>query len=115
MDCGLWTMDCGLYPVNRMPKDPYKILKEDKNLTPFQKRVYKAVLDIPRGKVRSYKWVARRIGKPHACRAVGQALKRNPYTIVIPCHRVVNSDRSIGGYSGGIRMKEKLLREESSC
>lgn len=81
-------------------------------MTPFEKKVYKAVLEIPLGEVRSYEWVARRAGSPRSCRAVGQALKKNPYTVLIPCHRVVRSDRSLGGYSGGIRKKKMLLELE---
>ena len=81
-------------------------------LTSFQKKVYKAVGNIPKGEVRTYGWVARKIGRPRASRAVGQALKRNPYTITIPCHRVIKSDGSLGGYSKGVSMKKRLLREE---
>ena len=83
-----------------------------KDLTPFQKKVYKAVSLIPSGEVRTYRWVARKIGKPKASRAVGQALTRNQRTITIPCHRVIMSDGSIGGYSKGIRMKKRLLKKE---
>jgi O-6-methylguanine DNA methyltransferase len=81
-------------------------------MTPFQKKVYKAVLEIPLGEVRTYAWVAKRIGKPKSARAVGQALKRNPWTVVIPCHRVVASNSSIGGYSLGLARKRKLLELE---
>ena len=84
----------------------------DNSLTPFQKRVYKAVLTIPKGEVRSYKWVAQKSGNPLATRAVGQALNKNPHTIKIPCHRVVKSDGSLGGYSKGLKMKRKLLKKE---
>ena len=87
---------------------------KESSLTPFQKKVYRAVLSIPLGEVRTYKWVARKIGNTRASRAVGQALKRNPYTFIIPCHRVVKSDGSIGGYSKGIRLKRRLLRNENS-
>jgi len=81
-------------------------------MTPFQKKVYKAVLEIPLGEVRTYAWVAKRIGKPKSARAVGQALKRNHWTVVIPCHRVVASNSSIGGYSLGLARKRKLLELE---
>ena len=88
--------------------------KIDKNpdLTLFQKRVLKTVLNIPRGRVRSYVWVAGKAGSPKACRAVGQALKKNPYAPHVPCHRVIASNGSIGGYSGGVRKKRQLLRKE---
>jgi len=81
-------------------------------LTGFTVKVYRAVLSIPFGEVRSYKWVAQKAGSPGACRAVGQALKRNPYPLLIPCHRVVNSDRSIGGYVFGVKRKLFLLELE---
>jgi len=81
-------------------------------MTSFQRKVYKAVLEIPLGEVRTYSWVAKRIKKPKSARAVGQTLKRNPWTIIIPCHRVIASDGSIGGYSKGLRRKRKLLELE---
>jgi methylated-DNA-[protein]-cysteine S-methyltransferase len=68
--------------------------------TPFQRRVWKATTDIPYGEVRSYKWVAERIGKPSACRAVGHSLAANPLPLIIPCHRVICSDGSPGGFGG---------------
>ena len=67
------------------------------------------MLSIPLGEVRTYKWIAARAGSPKAARAVGQALKRNPYPLIIPCHRVVASGGKIGGYSGGIKTKRMLL------
>ena len=79
------------------------------NFTDFQKKVYRAVLSIPLGEVRSYNWVAKRIGRSKAVRAVGTALRKNPFTIIIPCHRVVKSDGSLGGYSRGVKRKRKLL------
>ena len=84
----------------------------DKSLGGFEKKVYKIVSAIPRGRVRSYKWVAARAGEPRASRAVGNALNKNPYPIAIPCHRVVKSDGSIGGYSRGAGMKKRLLESE---
>ncbi|MDD3345101.1 MAG: MGMT family protein [Candidatus Omnitrophica bacterium] len=78
-------------------------------MTPFAVRVYKVVLGIPIGQVRSYKWVARKAGSPGACRAVGQALKRNPYPLIIPCHRVVKSGGGAGGYALGGDKKRLLL------
>ncbi len=67
---------------------------------------------IPRGEVRSYGWIARRIGKPGAARAVGNALRTNPFPLVIPCHRAVRSDGRIGGFQGGSAMKRDLLEME---
>jgi methylated-DNA-[protein]-cysteine S-methyltransferase len=81
--------------------------------TPFQRKVYQAILKIPAGQVWTYAQVARKIGQPKAARAVGMALKRNQDAPIIPCHRVVGS-RGIGGYSGkgGVRGKIKLLKKE---
>ncbi|MBU4149319.1 MAG: MGMT family protein [Candidatus Omnitrophica bacterium] len=84
-----------------------------KELTSFQKRVYTVVKQIPCGKTRSYAWVACKIGKPHAVRAVGTALKNNPFTIIVPCHRVVHSNGAIGDYALGADLKKKLLETES--
>jgi O-6-methylguanine DNA methyltransferase len=78
-------------------------------MTPFTKRVYKVVLSIPLGEVRTYKWVAQKAGNPRAYRAVGQILNKNPYLLIIPCHRVVASSGDLGGYSRGIKVKKALL------
>lgn len=82
--------------------------------TTFQRRVWRACARIPRGEVRSYAEVARTAGRPRAARAVGQAMAANPIPVVIPCHRVVRSDGSLGGYGLGIRVKRELLRLERS-
>ncbi|MFH1593173.1 MAG: MGMT family protein [Candidatus Omnitrophota bacterium] len=84
----------------------------NRNLTGFERNVYKAVLEIPRGEARSYKWVADRIGCPKAYRAVGRALNKNPYIGTVPCHRVIKSDGSIGGFSKGTARKRMLLKRE---
>ena len=68
--------------------------------TPFQRKVWEAARAIPYGETRTYEWLAQRIGKPKAVRAVGQALKRNPFPIIVPCHRVVGKDGSLTGFSG---------------
>ena len=81
-------------------------------MTPFAIKVYKTILTIPLGEVRTYKWVARRIGRPRASRAVGQALKNNPYPLIIPCHRVVSSSGDLGGYAWGRKNKQALLNLE---
>ena len=90
------------------------------NLTPFEWEVLAATLTIPLGETRSYKWIAQRIGRPKAVRAVGQALRKNPYPLIIPCHRVIKEDGSLGGYAGRYDgRKDKLLTLEqeilSSC
>lgn len=79
--------------------------------TAFQQAVWRAAQDIPPGEVRTYGWVAGHIGRPKASRAVGQALKANPIPILVPCHRVV-SGSGIGGFSGGLDWKRRLLRLE---
>ncbi|HJQ83514.1 MAG TPA: methylated-DNA--[protein]-cysteine S-methyltransferase [Candidatus Binatia bacterium] len=82
--------------------------------TPFQRRVLMAAAGVPAGQVVSYGEIARRIGQPGGSRAVGQALGRNPIPIVIPCHRVVAAGGRIGGYTGGLAVKRKLLRLEGA-
>ncbi|GBE05376.1 MAG TPA: methylated-DNA--[protein]-cysteine S-methyltransferase [Nitrospirae bacterium] len=77
--------------------------------TDFEKKVWSSLNDIPFGETRTYKWVADKIGNPAASRAAGQALSKNPIPIVLPCHRVIESDGSIGGYSSGVNIKRKLL------
>ena len=88
------------------------LAKKSNNLTKFEKDVYRVVSKIPNGEVRPYKWVADRIGRPKAFRAVGNALNKNPYPKTIPCHRVIKQDGSIGGYSEGVALKRKLLSFE---
>jgi methylated-DNA-[protein]-cysteine S-methyltransferase len=80
--------------------------------TPFQKEVWRALLDIPYGETISYGELAERLGKPGAARAVGLANGRNPLPIVVPCHRVIGSDGSLTGYGGGIDIKRALLEHE---
>ena len=78
----------------------------------FDKRVWSAASKIPKGEVRSYGWVAKSIGNEKAKRAVGRALSRNRLPIVIPCHRVIQKDGDIGGFSSGVPMKRLLLKIE---
>jgi methylated-DNA-[protein]-cysteine S-methyltransferase len=80
--------------------------------TEFQKRVWKALLTIPFGETRTYRQIARQIGKPTAFRAVGAANGRNPISIIAPCHRVIGSNGELTGYAGGLPVKERLLRLE---
>ncbi len=77
--------------------------------TEFDRKVWLALKDIPYGETRTYKWLAEKVGRPTAARAVGQSLSRNPIPIVLPCHRIIESDGSIGGYSAGIDIKRRLL------
>jgi methylated-DNA-[protein]-cysteine S-methyltransferase len=80
--------------------------------TAFQQAVWRALKTIPRGQTRSYGWVARKIGRPGASRAVGAACGANPVPVVVPCHRVIAGDGSIGGFGGGLFMKRRLLALE---
>jgi AraC family transcriptional regulator of adaptative response/methylated-DNA-[protein]-cysteine methyltransferase len=80
--------------------------------TPFQERVWKALLEIPYGEVRSYEQIAKAVGSPKAVRAVGTANGMNRIAIVIPCHRVIGKDGSPTGYGGGIWRKQRLLALE---
>ena len=81
--------------------------------TKFQLSVWSALQNIPYGATQSYKQVAAATGSPQASRAVGMANHRNPVMIVIPCHRVIGANGSLGGYSGGLALKEKLLALEA--
>lgn len=81
--------------------------------TEFQRAVWTTLRTIPRGETRSYAWVARQIGRPRAARAVGAACGANPVPLLVPCHRVIASDGSLGGFSGGLALKRRLLALES--
>ncbi len=80
--------------------------------SPFQQRVWQALCDIPYGETASYGEIARRVGEPHAARAVGLANGHNPIAIVVPCHRVIGADGSLTGYGGGLPRKRWLLAHE---
>jgi len=106
---------------SRIMKDarsPWKVLELD-GITEFQKRVYEAAYSIPAGKTATYGEIAKQIGKPKASRAVGQALRRNPFPVIIPCHRIVGS-QGVGGFMGEdssgsseIKKKKMLLELEA--
>ena len=83
--------------------------------TAFQREVWETTRLIAYGETRSYTWVAEQIRKPRAVRAVGQALGRNPLPIIVPCHRVLTNNGKLGGFSGGIEMKRRLLQLEGSA
>ena len=80
--------------------------------TEFQQAVLRAEYGIPRGQVSTYQLIGRFLGKPSAARAVGTALANNPFPIIIPCHRAIRSDGTLGGYQGGLSMKRALLEME---
>ena len=81
--------------------------------TRFERAVWETTRRIPRGETRSYGWVADQIGQRLASRAVGQALGRNPLPIIIPCHRVLTGSGKLGGFGGGLVMKQYLLKLEA--
>lgn len=83
--------------------------------TEFERKVWLSLREIPHGSTRTYKWVARRVGRPLAMRAVGQALGKNPLPIVLPCHRVIASDGTLGGFAPGPEIKRKLLNLEGAA
>ncbi|MBI5554369.1 MAG: MGMT family protein [Elusimicrobia bacterium] len=89
--------------------------KEKIRITEFEKKVYAACSLIPPGETRSYSWIAKRIGHPKACRAVGRALHKNPFAPLVPCHRVIHSDGSLGGFAGGAAKKIELISAEKKA
>jgi methylated-DNA-[protein]-cysteine S-methyltransferase len=92
----------------------FAALPLDPQGTPFQRRVWQELRRIPRGQAISYKELAQRIGNPKASRAVGQANGRNPIPLIIPCHRVINTDGGLGGFSSGLERKRWLLHHEGA-
>jgi len=92
----------------------HQTIDHEPGLTEFMRRVYHVIATIPRGSVMTYAQVACAIGKPKAVRAVGNALNRNPFAPAVPCHRVVRSDGTIGGFASGAAMKRRLLRKEGA-
>lgn len=100
------------YAVGRCSK--FTIPLDWSSIKPFQRAVLKAASTIPFGETRSYGWIAQKIGKPRASRAVGQALGANPIPIILPCHRVIASNGKLGGYGGGLPMKVMLLKLEGA-
>ncbi len=80
--------------------------------TDFEREVWNTLKEVPYGETRTYKWMAERVGKPQAFRAAGNALGKNPIPIIFPCHRIIESDGSIGGYSSGTEIKRRLLEIE---
>ena len=82
--------------------------------TPFQRRVWLVLLRVPYGTLRSYQWIASCVGGRHYARAVGSAVCANPLPVMIPCHRIVAQDASLGGFSCDLPMKRKLLKLEGT-
>ncbi|MBI1885560.1 MAG: methylated-DNA--[protein]-cysteine S-methyltransferase [Chloroflexi bacterium] len=97
-----------------LPLDWDSLSAGRRSLTPFRRAVLEEALRIPLGETRSYGWLAERVGRPRAARAVGRVMATNPFPVVVPCHRVVAADGSLGGYGGGLDAKESLLRLEGA-
>ena len=81
-------------------------------LRAFQRQVLQQACRISRGKVATYSGLAEKVGKPGAARAVGTVMANNPFPIMIPCHRVIRADGTLGGFGGGLKMKKKMLKSE---
>jgi AraC family transcriptional regulator of adaptative response/methylated-DNA-[protein]-cysteine methyltransferase len=94
--------------------EPRLDLPLDIRATAFQRQVWEKLREIPYGQTASYADIAKALGKPGAVRAVGRACATNPVALVIPCHRVVREDKSLGGYRWGLERKEKLLKKEAA-
>jgi methylated-DNA-[protein]-cysteine S-methyltransferase len=90
----------------------FELPLETRSGAPFHRRVWELVAEIPFGATTTYGELARRIGAPNAARAVGSANGRNPFPVVIPCHRVVGSSGALTGYAGGLELKRRLLEHE---
>lgn len=103
--------ELGSYFLGRLKKFTVPL---DPAGTSFQKRVWRALRRIPHGRTCSYSDIARRIRNPKAVRAVGSANGQNPLCVIVPCHRVIAADGSIGGYSGGLEIKRRLLALEKT-
>ena len=115
-----------VYPAPDLPTDLAQAIREQiagahadlhfdlRGLSEFERAVLLKALEIPRGEVRPYAWIAREIGRPKAVRAVGSALAANPIPLLIPCHRVVRSDGRIGAYVFGSQDKRAVLQAEGA-
>ncbi|HPD19517.1 MAG TPA: methylated-DNA--[protein]-cysteine S-methyltransferase, partial [Candidatus Goldiibacteriota bacterium] len=90
----------------------FNVPVEFTGVSDFVKQVLNITYLIPYGETRTYKWISEKIGKEDSCRAVGTALSKNPIPVIVPCHRVIQSDGEIGGFTYGLKWKIKLLRLE---
>jgi methylated-DNA-[protein]-cysteine S-methyltransferase len=95
-------------------RDRFDLPLDLSGISPFHRAVLEATSDVPFGRLDTYRGVATRVGQPGATRAVGNALGRNPVPVVVPCHRIVRSDHSLGGYTGGTHIKQHLLALEGT-
>ncbi len=105
-----WITQLGEYFMGK--RKSFNLRLSFGNATPFEMSVWNSLREVPYGEKRTYKWLAEKTANPRAARAVGQALKKNPLLIVIPCHRIVESSGSIGGYSAGLTVKRRLQELE---
>ncbi len=96
----------------RGERNRFEVPLDFSGISPFTHAVLAATSEVPFGRLATYRDIAQRIGRPEAMRAVGNALGRNPIPIIVPCHRIVRSDASLGGYTGGIEIKQRLLAHE---
>jgi methylated-DNA-[protein]-cysteine S-methyltransferase len=106
------TVATQLQEYFRGERNHFEVPLDVSGVSPFTQEVLKATAEVPFGHLTSYRGIAERIGQPSATRAVGNALGRNPIPVIIPCHRIVRSDSSLGGYTGGVQIKERLLTLE---
>ena len=81
----------------------------------IEERIYKKLLQVPYGKITTYGELSRSVGLKNGQRVVGQIMKKNPFPVIIPCHRVVKSNGDIGGYAFGINVKKTMLSKEGIC
>ena len=93
-------------------RDRFELPLDFTGVSPFTRKVLEATAEVPFGRLDTYRGIAQRVGRPSATRAVGNALGRNPIPVVVPCHRIVRSDASLGGYTGGLDIKQRLLALE---
>ena len=100
--------DIQAYFEGALIKAPWKFL-DLSGLTPLQHSVLEAVASVPHGQVRSYGQIAAKVGHARACRFVGTTLARNPFPILIPCHRIIRADGSLGSFYGGTDLKKRML------
>ena len=95
-------------------RESFELELDLSGVTPFHRDVLSSLADVPYGTVTTYAELARKVGRPRAARAIGDAMNRNPIPVVLPCHRVIGSDGSLTGYAGGLARKEMLLALEGA-
>ena len=109
---GLLTDQLDLYFGGKLKN--IEIGLDYRGLSEFQRKVYEIARQIPYGSVETYTWLALRLGNERLRRAVGQALKMNPFPVIVPCHRVIRKSGDLGGFRGGLRWKHSLLSLEGA-